>query len=311
MLAEPLWAPGLVDDLQRMRRPPTQINSFLQNALTVDNAVFVLGNLCIIAAVGFAAEMGENLPPGSGFRLPEVELPKAEESIATLKRSDLASYSIIAARNIFGAAPPEQATEEKPAPVTELKLRLVGTNVSSTGQPFAIIEDTTKKEQELFDLNQSVFNQAKLVAVEPESVKLDRNGKIEILVLEENFGGTSATGGDEGVETLNEDQTEFSVAEAELEDALANLPRLLSQARAVPYFRNGKSVGMRLFAIRRDSLYEKLGMKNGDIVKAVNDNSLTDPAQALKLFEQLKNERSIKVRVERGGQDIDLSYSIG
>ena len=53
-----------------------------------------------------------------------------------------------------------------------------------------------------------------------------------------------------------------------------------------------------------------LGLKNGDIIKFVNNNPMTDPAQALKLFEQLKSERSIGVKVERIGQDVDLSYSI-
>ena len=67
---------------------------------------------------------------------------------------------------------------------------------------------------------------------------------------------------------------------------------------------------MRLFAIRRDSLYEKLGLKNGDILTAVNENNLSDPSQALKIFEQLKNERSINVKLERNGENKDLHYAI-
>jgi len=152
-----------------------------------------------------------------------------------------------------------------------------------------------------------VFNQAKLLQVTAESVKISHNGKTETLMLEE---GTP--GGGDGIASVEAsgDQTEFSIAETELNDAMANLPVLLSQARAVPYFKNGQSVGMRLFAIRRDSLYEKLGLKNGDILKSVNDNSLTDPSQALKIFEQLKNERSISVRVERNGTETSLRYDI-
>ena len=112
------------------------------------------------------------------------------------------------------------------------------------------------------------------------------------------------------MESASDDQTEFSVAEDELSAALANLPQLLSQARAVPYFRNGQSIGMRLFAIRSGSMYEKLGLKNGDIVLSVNENSLSDPAQALKLFEQLKSERSINVKLERNSQNMDMRYAI-
>ena len=45
---------------------------------------------------------------------------------------------------------------------------------------------------------------------------------------------------------------------------------LLTQARAVPYFKQGKSVGLRLFAIKAGSLFEKIGLKNGDKVVAMS-----------------------------------------
>ena len=57
-------------------------------------------------------------------------------------------------------------------------------------------------------------------------------------------------------------------------------------------------------------MYEKLGLKNGDIVKSINENNLSDPSQALKLFEQLKSERSIGVKLERDGAPRELKYSI-
>jgi general secretion pathway protein C len=109
---------------------------------------------------------------------------------------------------------------------------------------------------------------------------------------------------------VEEGQTDFTVEETELNDALSNLPVLISQVRAVPYFRDGQSIGMRLFALRRDSLWEKIGLKNGDILLAVNDNSLSDPSQALKIFEQLKSERSINVKLERNGSPTELRYNI-
>lgn len=170
----------------------------------------------------------------------------------------------------------------------------------------AIIEDSSKQQQDVFELKDSIFGQATLVEIQADRVSLERNGKIEVLAMsEKELGGSDTPGG-----VPSSDQTDFTVPEEELSSALANLPQLLSQARAVPYFRNGQSIGMRLFAIRSGSLYEKLGLKNGDILLSVNDNSLSDPAQALKIFEQLKSERTIGVKVERNSQLTDLHYSI-
>lgn len=266
----------------------------------------IFGKLCLILAVAFVHEIGTHAYRATSVEIPEIAAadPNAiGEDAGTQTRE---SFAIITSRNIFGAKP-QAATPvaEAPKPVTPLKLRLVGTQVPSQGRPFAIIEDSAKKAQDVFELDEMIFDQAKLVEIKEDRVQIDRAGKLEMLLMED--GPTTAPA--EGISS-NSDQTEFTVAEAELTDALSNLPRLLSQARAVPYFRDGKSIGMRLFAIRRGSLYEKLGLKNGDIVLAVNDNSLNDPTQALKLFEQLKTERSIAVQVERSGEAANLRYSI-
>ena len=39
-----------------------------------------------------------------------------------------------------------------------------------------------------------------------------------------------------------------------------------SRIRAVPHFEGGQSTGFRLFAIRQGSLFDKIGLKNGDIL---------------------------------------------
>ncbi len=285
------------------------LQSILQQVSSVKGAVFIVGKICLVLAVGLAHAIGDNLRRSELRTLPKNTVDHSDDQSVSTGITNIASYDVIAKRNIFGEKPAAKDTQATPVqPKTKLKLRLVGTNVSSNGAPFAIVEDTAKKQQDVYELNEMVFNQAKLVEILTESIKIEHNGKIEILELAEAT-GSSGSGGT-GTISSNDDGTEFSVAEEELSKALANLPRLLSQARAVPYFRNGKSIGMRLFAIRRGSLYEKLGMKNGDIILSVNDTSVNDPAQALKIFEKLKTERSINLELERNGQSSALRYSI-
>lgn len=244
------------------------------------------------------------------FSVPPLEIKGLTDSENPPPPPSLASYAAIENRNIFALKKAEQtSTVEAAVPAKNLKLRLVATHSTPGAPPFAIIENSEgKKEQKIFDLNSSVFGGGKLVEVLPASAKIDIGGKIEELKLEMHKASGTA-GGTNTTDNVSE-QEDFTVAEAELQEAMANLPQLLSQARAVPYFRAGKSIGMRLFAIRRGSLYEKLGLKNGDILKTVNENSLSDPSQALKLFEDLKSERSINVIVERMGEDRELRYAI-
>ncbi len=187
-------------------------------------------------------------------------------------------------------------------PPSPLMLSLIGTFITDGQEPYAIIEDKKKNNQDMFLLEQSIFDQAKLKKIFQDRVEIERDGKIEILKLDE-LGGAGAgivqSGGDD-----------FVVEEAELDKGLENLPLLLTQARAVPYFKDGRSIGLRLFAIKTGSLYEKVGLRNGDILKNINGNSLGDISQALKLFEQLKQERSITLVLERDKQDREFKYTI-
>ncbi len=210
-------------------------------------------------------------------------------------------------REIFGplgraVAPPPVATA---APVTPLSLTLIGTFLTGGENPYAIIEDKKKQNQDVFIINQSIFGQATLKKIFQDKVEIDRDGRTEILKLDDLGGGGSESAG--GISNSGDD---FVVDEAELDKGLENLPLLLTQARAVPYFKEGRSIGLRLFAIKSGSLYEKIGLKNGDILKTINGNNLGDISQALKLFEQLKQERSISLVLEREKADREFKYQI-
>lgn len=204
---------------------------------------------------------------------------------------------------VFGAMVVAQPTTA-PTPISiPLSLSLAGTFVGKGQQPYAIIEDKKKSDQDIFVIDQDVFGQAVLKAIYEDRVEVLRNGSIEVLKLDDFGGGAQ---GESGGGSPNE----FVIEEAEVDKALENLPLLLTQARAVPYFKEGRSIGLRLFAIKTGSLYERLGLKNGDILKSINGNNLGDLSQALKLFEQLKQERSLSVTLERDKSDQELKYQI-
>ena len=91
---------------------------------------------------------------------------------------------------------------------------------------------------------------------------------------------------------------------------MENMNQLFTQIRAVPHFQDGKASGFRLFAIKQDSVFEKIGLKNGDIVTRINGNELTDPARAMSLLQDLRNEGRITVDVNRNRQLTTLNYEI-
>ena len=235
----------------------------------------------------------------------EVVPTKASNKIAPPGGRD---YSIIVRESLVGAieSPNAKATPPPQKPVSTIPMGLIGVFIQDKKDPYAIIEDKKKNLQDVFMIDEMIFGEAKLKKILSDRVEIERNGVIEQLILEDlpSKGGGDVKGG------ISTDGNTFTIEEAELDKALESLALLLTQARAVPYFKDGVAIGLRLFAIKSDSIFEKLGLKNGDILKTVNGNNLGDLTQAMKLFETLKQERSLSVHLERSLQEQEFKYEI-
>ncbi|NDC38298.1 MAG: hypothetical protein EBZ48_09635 [Proteobacteria bacterium] len=272
----------------------------------------ILGVLAFLLLVGIIAEaIGMYLSTTSATTVLSQSVDAAKGRVQALRDmpTKKVELAVITKKNILGplTAPTPATrpdTSAKAAPKTPMNL--IGTYVAQGEAPYAIIEDDKKKIQDVFGIGDMAFNEAKVLSITAEQVEIERGGQREVLTLDDTQGKGADFKG--GIASL--DNNRFIIEEAEVDRALENLPMLLTQARAVPYFRDGRAAGLRLFALKTGSLYEKLGLKNGDILKSINENSLSDLSQAMQLFERLKSERSIKITLERNSEDKEFNYEI-
>lgn len=259
--------------------------------------------LALIAHAAITAVLDVNTTVHASTNLLEEQLEKNSAALAT--RENTSDTAFLRTNSPFGTIGAKESTvmpTESAPKVTTMALTLIGTFITSGQAPYAIIEDTKKNSQEVFNINDTIFEEATLVGVYPKYVEIRRNEQIEILKLDDS--SLDGSGGDGAASDF------VNVDESELNQALDNLPLLLTQARAVPYFKDGRAIGLRLFAIKNGSLYEKIGLKNGDILKSINGNSLGDITQAVKLFEKLREERSVALVLERNRAEQTIRYEI-
>src|SRR4051812_6909683 len=88
----------------------------------------------------------------------------------------------------------------------------------------------------------------------------------------------------------NERDAEAPVVSAEeMQKTMNDLNERLSQPRAVPHFENGQPAGQQVILPNNGGKYQKLGLKDGDTVTAVDGQPVTDPAHAFKMLHQLKD----------------------
>jgi general secretion pathway protein C len=87
----------------------------------------------------------------------------------------------------------------------------------------------------------------------------------------------------------------------ELQDAMADMGSLLSQAQVRPFFNAGVPDGFIVTSIRPGSLYQKMGISNGDVIQEVNGRKIQTADDLTGLLTTLKSSNDISLVVKRGG----------
>ena len=111
-----------------------------------------------------------------------------------------------------------------------------------------------------------------------------------------------------GIRAVSEN--DYEVPRTEIDRTLANLNDVAMQARIVPAFKDGQAQGFKLFSIRPDSIYSKIGVQNGDVIKRINGFELNSPEKALEVYSKLKEASRIEIELERNGSSIRKNYNI-
>ena len=255
---------------------------------------------------------------------PEVHLSQAPPPIPKEMKHPLTFYAAIPTRDIFNSTHPELAPPpvvETPQP-TKCNGKLWGVVVRDTeASSYAIIEETTKHVQDVYRIGETAGGCGTLKRVEWDRVILNRDGRDEILELANTqphqqpapavaAAAPAASPGPADPHIQKVSENEYNIDRSEVDSALDNMNQLFTQIRAVPHFDGGQSTGFRLFAIRQNSIFDKIGLRNGDIIQSINGSDINDPAKALELFGQLRNQRQISVRFQRNKDPMTVTYNI-
>jgi general secretion pathway protein C len=81
-----------------------------------------------------------------------------------------------------------------------------------------------------------------------------------------------------------------------------NVTKLADVIRPTPYFVAGQQQGYRVYPGRDRKQFAALGLRPGDLIKDIDGAALTDPQQAMEIFQNLGNADQVSVTVERNGQ---------
>ncbi len=298
-------------------------------------------NLVLLAAIAYLLALNVNAKIKGEVTSPNAEasqnfFPTENTRKRTDKKIPLTNYEIIVKRNIFGLSNPAASSEVVSAnpdslPESSLNLILLGTKMNSDDTSVAIIknEDNSKvngyKSGEKIDIILS--ETVELVDIKNCRAVIKRSSSKQETIKCKNLSDIASVSGTEkkssmqssGSKQINTKSSdndinkqisklsdnEYEVDRDLLEDLLSDPTQIVQQARVIP-----QSDGLRFFGIRSNSLFWKIGIKNGDTLHRINNVELNDIERALGVFEELRDQNSFTIDFTRAGQKYTYEYTV-
>lgn len=252
------------------------------------------------------------------------------------KITSLSNYQIILKRNIFGILETESSgnIEANPdsLPESNLNLVLLGTIINPEDKSVAIIKNTDNSKVNGYSGGENIdiidSEKVQLINVKNCKAVIQRRGKGPETIKCKNLGDPESGGGGnknilsaksptskvrrnnkqeknstEGINKLGDN--EYEVSRDLLEDLLGDPSKIVQQARVIP-----QDDGLRFFGIRSNSIFWKIGIKNGDTLHKINNVELNDIERALSVFEELRSQNSFTINFTRAGQKYTYEYTV-
>lgn len=188
-------------------------------------------------------------------------------------------------------------------PIGDMKVAYIGYN-PATAQPTIWLEGSTLCQAPLFSESEKVKPEPGTAASPP-----DKGGEKEP-PEDKSKGGGSAIDPEIKSKIKQISETEFEIDRSAVEKILEDQAQLMRSARIVPEQKDGKTIGVRLFGVRPDTLLGTLGLKNGDRLEQINGYDMGSPEKALEAYARLRTAENLKIKLNRRGQSTTIDFKI-
>ncbi len=310
---------------------------------TLKKYIWVIGLICVVIISYLLAKITTLYIEGY---FPNVVIttsgPTETKTTTAQPKAKAVNIDVILKRNFFDASETpidsiivsddqqdtQISTTSDEAVETKLNIKLISTIAVGNGKnefSSCVVDANRIKDTYFIGGKKSFAPGTKLVRILPKRVEFINNGQLEYVKLEEfakniNLTKKPVLNTDTGIKkiTRTEDSTDesivregdsFQIARAEVEAALANMSKLYTDIRGVPFFDNGVAKGFKILSVKRGSLFEKLGIRRGDILKSVNGRTL-DIQSGFETFKSLRTETEFALEIERRGESLSYKYEI-
>jgi len=270
----------------------------------------VLGIL-LITALGF---LGRSILTAVHKRN-SASAPSSPALMVQQEAETLRKYDPLLQNNPFGISAGSlknlpSGTEQAAAPAD---IRLTGTISGLVKDGYAVFTSGDGK-QSIFRTGETIPGVGELRSVEKYGVFIKRNGKLtRIPMVEINASGAQeiapgAGGASRPAQLLG--KGDLIITQKALQMAVDNPTQLMMDAKLVPNIVKDRQEGFILREIRKEGLYDNLGLQNGDVFLQINGSNISSSENALQAFTALRGMDRVKLDVIRNNNRVTMNYQI-
>ncbi len=205
--------------------------------------------------------------------------------------------------NLFGQGAPAQGSGN--APVTSMALVLAGVIADVDEKRGFAMLGTTATDIKVYRVGEVVPGGALLSSVLVDRVLLDRGGTLEALMIPRVTAGAAAP-------LVSSPPPVPGNSVARVQQVLRNNPALIAQViqRQPVISPEGKLRGMRVYPGTNVQAFNRLGLRPGDLVTAINGTTLEDQTRGEEIFNSLTGAAEARVTVIRNGSPLELHLNL-
>ena len=229
----------------------------------------------------------------------------------------ISNWQPLLVAQLFGTAPSTlSGANIDRIPISSLNLVLTGVVVAGR-EGFALIR-VDKQPEAPFAVDQEITPGVVLQAVYPDRAIILRAGVSESLLLEgiaaplpvTPVDNSAASAGDNASASAlairKQGPNHYAMPRNLIDDQMRNPQGFLSQALIVPN-NNG---GFLVREIRPGSVFEKLGLRVGDVIRGANGQALNSMEDVMKAYQQYGSNSQILLEILRNGRQENLLYTL-
>ena len=190
--------------------------------------------------------------------------------------------------------------DSTPCIPTKIKVTLLGTLFSEGGKSYAVVQETGYEFSDIYGVNDVIIgSDAVVVRVERNQVIINNGGRKECLQIK----GFEAFSKDASKEGVGGSVAPITLGSKWVTSELGEgFSKIIQTAHIVPNTEGEKVNGYKIFGIEPGTLFDRVGLKDGDIVVQVN-RILLDAEHGFSIYQAFLESRDITIDVLRQGKD--------